>query len=85
MNFSHCGKPGDTGNSKGVGKYCKGIVDCFGNKDAQLCAVAGDPKATFCTKLCNNGDGVAVCGEAATCVCDPGGGGQCGCTPSSCL
>jgi hypothetical protein len=26
-----------------------------------------------------------VCGENAECVCDPNGGGQCGCTPSSCL
>src|SRR5688572_8935611 len=51
-----CGKPGDVGNSKGVGKYCTSIIECLGNKDAQLCATAGDEKATFCTKLCKKGD-----------------------------
>lgn len=79
-----CGSPGDNGNDKGVGKYCKSLVDCIGNNEAMLCATAGDPNATFCTKLCSMGDGTSVCGSDAQCVCDPDGS-QCGCTPTKCL
>ena len=31
MFISACGKPGDTGNSIGVGKFCMSISDCTGN------------------------------------------------------
>lgn len=80
-----CGKPGDKGDDKGIGKYCTGVVACLGNKEAQVCANIGDPKATFCTKLCRKNDPDSACGASATCICDPNGGAQCGCTPKSCL
>lgn len=75
-----CGKPGDPGNSLGVGKYCNGFSDCIGNSKAILCATLGDPNAHFCTLQCTQGDN-AACGAGASCVCQ---GGQCGCLPDAC-
>jgi hypothetical protein len=75
-----CGKPGDQGNSIGVGKYCDGLLDCVSNTTATLCATLGDPGAHFCTTTCAQGDNSA-CGENATCQCQ---GGQCGCFPDAC-
>jgi hypothetical protein len=78
-----CGKPGDLGNEIGVGKFCNAIGDCSSTSGAKICATLGNPKAHFCTKLCQNEDaGVAACGTAATCTC---GQGSCGCTPNACL
>jgi hypothetical protein len=84
---SKCGKPGDVGNSQGVGKYCMSISDCSGNQKATLCSKVGDPETFFCTKLCNPDGGADAgtveqqCGEATVCEC---GGGGCGCTPTAC-
>jgi hypothetical protein len=76
-----CGKPGDMGNSLGVGKYCTQLTDCFGLK-AGICAIlGGDPNQTFCTMSCTMGSTTA-CGENAMCACQ---GGQCGCVPNACL
>jgi hypothetical protein len=75
-----CGKPGDPGNSIGVGKYCDTLVDCLGNSGATLCATLGDPGAHFCTTTCTQGNN-AACGEKATCQCQ---GTQCGCFPDAC-
>lgn len=78
--FKGCGKPGDKGNSIGVGKYCNGFSDCLGNSKAILCATLGDPNAHFCTNSCQVGD-PSACGENATCTCQ---GSQCGCFPDAC-
>jgi hypothetical protein len=93
-----CTKPGDPGNSLGVGKYCDLLGDCSDTVDAHICATLGDPTAHFCTKTCTRPDaggdassdasetgadgGVGECGENATCACDTAG---CGCTPNVCL
>jgi hypothetical protein len=79
---SICGKPGDTGNPKGIGKYCNGLFDCIGNGEASLCATLGNADAHFCTKPCERGDD-AACGDDVKCACNAGG--LCGCTPTSCL
>jgi hypothetical protein len=75
-----CGKPGDMGNSQGVGKYCNGFADCAGNGQAILCATLGDPNAHFCTFACMSAASTA-CGAGASCQCL---GGQCGCVPDTC-
>ena len=79
---THCGQPGDTGNSLGVGKYCTGIQDCFGNSKATLCSTLGGPGTNFCTFMCTQSDASTECGENASCQCQ---GGQCGCLPNICL
>jgi hypothetical protein len=85
---SACGQPCDPGNSLGIGKFCRGIVDCQGTAVPTLCATLGNSAEHFCTAMCNppdaGGDGgpfLASCGENATCQCQ---GGQCGCYPSTC-
>lgn len=82
---SKCGNPGDTGNALGVGRYCNGVLDCKGTKNAPLCSIAGDKDTHFCTKMCDPKKSAAdECGSADMgCACDDSG--QCGCTPSSCL
>lgn len=79
-----CGKPGDTGNPLGVGKYCAGILDCIGNGSATICSSIGDATTHFCTMSCTKPAAGAAdpCGTGASCQCDTGG---CGCTPNSCL
>ena len=85
-----CGKPGDTGNSIGVGKYCTKIGDCGGK--TMLCSNAGnafkpDRPTFFCTLLCTPASDMGPgtdCGENATCACDSGGLG-CACTPTACV
>lgn len=83
---SNCGKPGDVGNSLGVGKFCEKLTDCSDNPKATLCAKLGDPDNYFCTFVCNGGDaGADECGENARCACDPGSMGRgCGCFPIAC-
>jgi hypothetical protein len=78
-----CGKPGDTGNDQGVGKYCASLSDCSGNMTATLCSSLGDPTTHFCTHTCTGSGSAGQCGTNATCECN--GGNQCGCTPNSCL
>lgn len=79
---STCGKPGDTGNELGVGKFCNSLSDCSSTPSAGLCSVIGDPMTHFCTKTCQNGGPADQCGTNATCECQ---GNQCGCTPNSCI
>lgn len=77
---SDCGKPGDTGNELGIGKFCASLSDC--DSSAPLCSSLGDPDTHFCTKTCQMGSTTA-CGTGAECVCNSTN--QCGCTPSVCL
>lgn len=77
---SKCGKPGDTGNEIGVGKFCASLQDCNGT--APLCSSLGDRDTHFCTKTCSMGS-TDQCGANAMCVCNSGN--QCGCTPNACL
>lgn len=83
---SCCGKPGDVGNSKGVGKYCNDPtgVQCRGNV-ANVCSVIGDAptrKTTFCTVQCDPAV-QGFCGENASCTYDSVNKAY-GCTPDSC-
>lgn len=94
--LSACGHPGDTGNSIGVGKFCKSIADCSGpGLKTNICSALGNgstpsPSDTyFCTVYpCHPVDGgvdTAECGENADCVCGGSSGGSgCACTPTSC-
>jgi hypothetical protein len=79
---AHCGQPGDTGNSLGVGKYCASEGDCIGNGSAIFCSNLGGPGTNFCTMSCTASDASNPCGSGASCQCQ---GGQCGCTPNYCL
>lgn len=81
--FSCCGKPGDTGNSKGVGKYCKVQADC---NSGTLCAYVFQPQkqSYFCLVTCSGASDTTTCGENATCTQDSSTGAY-GCVPSACL
>lgn len=84
---SDCGKPGDPGNSLGVGKFCEQtIADCGGNSKARLCTTL-DPQGSanfFCTFRCDpTKDPTDVCGAEARCACN-GDGSSCGCFPTRC-
>ena len=92
--LSQCGRPGDKGNSLGVGKFCTEIADCQGaGMKTNICSSLGNgpspsPDDTyFCTIFpCKLDGGTGHCGENATCTCGSGGGGSgCACTPNSCL
>jgi hypothetical protein len=75
-----CAKMGDTGNEKGVGKFCsKGGGECMGEASLCLADLVTSAFANFCTKLCN---GDADCGSDAKCQ---GSGAQKGCIPVACL
>jgi hypothetical protein len=85
---SSCGKPGDVGNSVGVGKFCTAgefVAQCGMNRVATVCANLGDEHEFFCTAPCDATDAGAPdqCGENAICACDSMGRG-CGCFPLSC-
>jgi len=79
---SDCGKPGDTGNELGIGKFCASLSDCSSTQAAPLCSSLGDPNTHFCTKTCSMGS-TTECGTNTECTCN--GSNQCGCTPSACL
>lgn len=92
--LSQCGRPGDKGNSLGVGKFCTRLSDCNSlDSMTNICSSLGNgaipsPSDTyFCTIYpCKPDGGASSCGENATCVCGSGGGGGgCACTPNSCL
>jgi hypothetical protein len=92
--LSQCGKPGDTGNSLGVGKFCTSTDDCGGpGLRTNICSSLGNgpnpsPDDTyFCTIYpCKADAGADACGENATCTCGSSGGGSgCACTPNYCL
>jgi hypothetical protein len=80
--FSTCGHPGDTGNEKGIGKFCQALSDCQGTM-APLCSILGDTTTHFCTTTCQMMGSDASCGTNATCECNASN--QCGCTPNACL
>lgn len=92
---SACGKPGDTGNSKGVGKFCtdSGGSDCAGNGQATACSTifnTGGPEDTFFCTLpapCDpQKSATDQCGENTLCQCrNLGGSLLCGCTPDHCV
>ncbi len=78
---SNCGRPGDPGNSLGIGKFCMKQSMC---NPGTVCTQIQDPDNYFCTKLCTASDGgTNDCGENAHCACDPQGRG-CGCFPDAC-
>ena len=83
--FSCCGKMGDTGNTKGVGKYCMVSGDCAGNPMATICSSIGNTgmtrKTFFCTYPCQADMG--DCGPDAECVFDTAQGAA-GCVPTLC-
>jgi hypothetical protein len=90
-----CGKPGDTGNSVGIGKYCTmGGTECTGNMMATVCSAGFFAGTNFCTLagtcMCPAGmlscAAPANCAENTLCQCSTTGmtAGLCGCTPASC-
>lgn len=83
--FSCCGKEGDTGNSMGVGKFCRSDNDC--TSGAPLCAIVyqAQKRSYFCTNTCDAPDmGTRGCGTGATCTRDSATGFY-GCVPTACL
>jgi hypothetical protein len=86
MFFSCCGKPGDPGNTMGIGQYCTTTNDCT-NSNAPICANDFYParKTFFCTNSCDApGTGTRGCGADATCTKDRDSGLY-GCVPTACL
>jgi hypothetical protein len=76
--LSACGHPGDTGNNKGVGKFCMTDDDCAGN-EASICSSINNDTAPpeqrtfFCVKpLCattwSSDDIKDYCGDGAVCL-----------------
>jgi hypothetical protein len=80
-----CGKPGDVGNSLGIGKYCTTETDCPAT--APLCSNientdGGKLNTFFCVQVCDGCNTAEVCGSGAVCGCLVPG--ECGCTPTDC-
>lgn len=75
-----CNDPANTGNEKGVGKYCNDSGQCSGTS-AVFCATIGDPTEHFCTMPCTMGS-TTTCGTGASCQCQ---NNQCGCVPDVCV
>jgi hypothetical protein len=88
--FSVCGKPGEMGNSLGVGLYCGGDAGgvCANTSGAPICSAMGNSdggktNSFFCLNLCMPcTDASAVCGAGASCECLTAD--LCGCVPTSC-
>lgn len=86
---SCCGQPGDTGNSKGVGRYCSANTDpaCrTSGLPANICSTAeNNPNRPtfFCTMACTGATDTTTCGENATCT--KNSTGLFGCVPKTCL
>ena len=80
-----CDDPCATGNSFGVGMYCTaGGGECADTPDrlAPFCTVDFDETApAFCTRPCEPGNDLEMCGEDAVCT---GQGGDTGCVPVAC-
>jgi len=75
-----CGKPGMTGNEKGIGTYCTaGGGQCT---MGSLCPADFGVAETFCTLPCSGATDTTTCGTGAQCQCQ---GSQCGCIPNCCL
>ena len=85
--YSLCGHPGDTGNSKGVGRYCMTSTECMGNGMASVCSTLmpiQQGPVYFCTFPCDPNATTNACGENATCTCLGSGTSACGCVPDPC-
>jgi hypothetical protein len=87
--YSVCAHPGDTGNSKGVGKFCTDSNMCAGQAAIICSTVMPIPQGPtdFCTLPCNPNDANpnAPCGENASCTClDANNPSLCGCVPDRC-
>ncbi len=84
---SLCGHPGDTGNSKGVGKYCTDSTMCMG-QSASVCSTLmpiQQGPIYFCTMLCDPNATTSTCGESSTCTClNANVPNECGCVPDVC-
>jgi hypothetical protein len=80
---SDCGKPGEVGNEKGIGKFCASLSDCSTTPEAPLCSSLGDIHTHFCTKTCSATGSADQCGSVTMCACNTSN--QCGCTPTACL
>lgn len=86
---SCCGKTGDVGNSKGVGRYCTSNTDpaCrTSGLPANICSTAeNNPNRPtfFCTLACTDANDTTTCGEGAKCT--KNSAGLFGCVPQSCL
>lgn len=81
---SCCGKYGDPGNSKGIGKFCQEHGDCVDGTGLCSAAAAPQKRAYFCTAVCNPDMGAAACGEGTVCQFDSTFQAH-GCVPSACL
>jgi len=76
-----CVRPGDKGNSKGVGTFCTPLgKECAGFAGAPVCLADLGQKQWMCTRVGCSTD--ADCGTDATCYKDPGGSA---CVPNRCL
>jgi hypothetical protein len=84
--YSLCGHPGDTGNSKGVGKYCPDNPTCAGQPAAVCSTLMPVPQGPvyFCTLPCDPNAATSPCGENATCTCLGSSTSACGCVPDTC-
>jgi hypothetical protein len=83
---SVCGHPGDTGNSLGVGKYCKDSTMCMGQMAAACSTLMQIPQGPiyFCTFPCDPNATNHPCAENATCTCLGSSTSTCGCVPDTC-
>jgi len=80
--FSCCGKPGETGNDKGIGQYCMQTSEC---KPNLICSAGQSTQKTyFCTRTCTGTSDTTSCGPNAKCV-QNGSMPVFGCVPQSCL
>jgi hypothetical protein len=86
--YSLCGHPGDTGNSKGVGRYCMTSPECSAGPMATVCSTLMTiPQGPiyFCTFPCDPAASPDPCGENATCTClSANNPNLCGCVPDTC-
>ena len=85
--YSLCGHPGDSGNSKGVGKYCMDSTMCSGQAASVCSTLQTIPQGPvyFCTLPCSPSATTSVCAENSTCTClDPNNPLLCGCVPDLC-
>src|SRR5262245_52761377 len=86
--YSLCGHPGDTGNSKGVGKYCMTSTECGGGQMASVCSTLmpiQQGPVYFCTFPCDPNATTSACGENSTCTClSAAQPNLCGCVPDVC-
>ena len=86
--YSLCGHPGDTGNSKGVGRYCMASNECSAGPMATVCSTLmpiPQGPVYFCTFPCDPNAATNPCGENATCTClSANNPNLCGCVPDDC-